>query len=250
MTFSISEFMESAVCVLERAGREANESLDDVERKILSANPSAKQLLDLCARLRSAKGRLASIQANMTHLFTAQDQLKQNLAQYLVPTAESIKNACIIRNLPTPRVVFSSPGDTRGSPEIPLAAVAATQPLSIVTAKPATPAAPKQNRHISPRVAKPAPPPQFGEFVEITEEEFASLDIRTMGHVTLSEVRDVYKFIWSHFKDLDDRKAILTRKLISESGAKMRALPTALRFLKSLHRIDLTKQGDVKWISQ
>jgi hypothetical protein len=248
--------MESAVQVLERAGREANESLDDVERRILSVNPAAKQLLDLCARLRCAKGRLLTIQANMTHLFTAQDQLKQNLAQYLVPTAESIKNACIARNLPTPRVVFSSPTATQALPEVPLAPAPAlasapvAPPLAIIAGKAATPAAPKQGRHISPRQPKPLPQPQFCEFAEITEEEFASLDIRTMGHVTLGEVRDVYKFIWGHFKDLDDKKAVLTRKLISESGAKMRALPTALRFLKSLHRIDLTKQGDVKWISQ
>jgi hypothetical protein len=240
--------MESAVQVFERAGKEADESLDDVERKILCANPGAKQLLELCGRLRSAKGRLVTLKTNMDHIYTAQDHLKQNLANYLVPAADSIKNACIARNLPTPRVSFSSPASAQPQQPQPQAVAPVVAPVRPKVAP--TPAAVKNSRHVSPRPAKVPPPPQFCEFVDITEEEFASLDTRTMGHVTLAEVRDVYKFIWGYFKDLEDKKGVLTRKLISESGAKMRALPTALKFLKSIRRIDLTKQGDVKWTGQ
>jgi hypothetical protein len=244
--------MEAAVQRLERANKEAGESLDEIERKILLANPAAKPLLDLCARLRSAKARFLTLRVNTAQLFTIQDQLKQNLAQYLIPTAESIKLACTARSLPTPRVVFSSPGTEMTPPKVSVQ-FPAPEPIpapvpALVEPKVRTPVAPKQTRHVSPRPPKqPLPPPPFCDFVDITDEEFASLDTRTMGHITIGEVRDVYKFIWTFFKDADDKKGILTRKLISESGARMRALPTALKFLKSLHRIDLTKQGDVKW---
>jgi hypothetical protein len=51
-------------------------------------------------------------------------------------------------------------------------------------------------------------------------------------------------------KGIEDIGPILTRKLLLQSGAKMRALPITLESFKSVHWIDLTKLGDVKWTSQ
>jgi hypothetical protein len=50
-------------------------------------------------------------------------------------------------------------------------------------------------------------------------------------------------------KGIEDISPTLTRKLLLQSGAKMRAFPIALEFFKSGHQIDLAKLDDVKWIA-
>jgi hypothetical protein len=255
--------MQAAVAVLEEAGKEANESLDEIERKILFANPSAKPLLDLCARLRAAKSRLLAVKTTITQLFTAQDQLKQNLAQYLMPAAESIKGACLARSRPAPRIVFAaSPTEQPSTDTLPIESLKVAPPPPVLPPvaekKAPTPPVPKHNRHTSPRVAKPhpplppAPPPPAAEepFVDITEDEFRRLDTRAFGNIPLAEVRDVYRMIWNFYKDQDDKSVVLTRKAMGELGAKMSCLLRVLKFLKSLRRITLTKDDNVRWVSQ
>jgi hypothetical protein len=47
-------------------------------------------------------------------------------------------------------------------------------------------------------------------------------------------------------KGIEDISLTLTRKLLVQSGAKMLALPIALELFKPVHRMDVTKLGDVK----
>jgi hypothetical protein len=245
--------MESAVALLERAGKEASESLDDIEHKILLASPAAKPLLDLCTRLRLAKSRLLTVKTNITHLLAAQDQLKQNLAQYLVPAADTVKGACLARNVSAPRIVFASPPPDQALTYVS-PPVAPPAPVLRPTAekKAPAPSLPKQSRHISPRPAKAhiAPPPTKDRFADITDEEFRQLDTRAFGNITLGDVRDTYRLIWNYFKQQGDKSVILTTKAMSELGAKMGSLLRVLKFLKSLRRIALTKDDNVRWIEQ
>jgi hypothetical protein len=240
--------MESVVDALEAASREAADQIDEIEQRIRISMPDTAPLLDLCAQLRSARIRILALKLKISELGDARDLLQKNLGQYLAPASQAVKNACIARNLPAPRIRF-------GSPTAPQAPVEDVQPVKLApspaqSVKPAAiPAKPVRATSPKPVKAVTLPLPVC-QMREITEEEFASLDTRTMGHITMVELCEVYQFIWSFFNEQDHRNATLTRKVIADSGIRMRALPTALRFLKSLRRIDLTKQGDVKWLSQ
>jgi hypothetical protein len=181
------------------------------------------------------------VKTNITHLLTAQDQLKQNLAQYLVPAADSIKAACLARNVSAPRIIFASPPEQISADVFPTVA-------SPMVAKDA----PTQRRHISPRMPKAhiASPPAEDTFADITEQEFRQLDTRAIGNITLCDVRETYRMIWNYFKEQGDKSVVLTKKTMNELGAKMGSLLRVLKFLKSMHRIALTKDNNVLWIEQ
>ena len=239
--------MEAAVDALERAQQSANQTMDDIERKIRSTNPEAAPLLDLCNRLRSAKARLLQVKTDLTQLATAQELLKQNLTQYLVPSSEMIKQACTARNLPAPKIVFSAPGQTQLEEKPAPVQVEQQNPVKAIPKK--TQQEPKAKRPATPkgRKARMPPEPPAIEIVDITEDEFAKLDLR-MGHITRQELQEVYVFIANWYKQREDRTEVLTRQELAKSGVKMRAINSILRYLKCLKRIDLTKSGDVKWI--
>lgn len=249
--------MEAAVEALEIAQRNAIYTMDEIERKIRASNPEASPLLDLCNRLRSAKTRLLQAKTDITDLISGQDLLRQNLTQYLIPSSEIIKQACTARNVPTPKIVFSSPPSSTGSN---MARIPSPVPVEreIAAPKPPIPKKAASNaqsqsnlkRKSSPKLRKSRPQPELPvvEFTDITEAEFASLDTRTMGHTTFQEVQEVYRFIGNWYKQQEDITTVLTRATISKSGLKIRAMNTTLRFLKSLKKIDLTKGGDVTWI--
>ena len=247
VTFKIFIEMEAAVDALERAQQNANQTMDDIERKIRSTNPDAGPLLDLCNRLRSAKARLLQLKSDVTQLATAQDLLKQNLTQFLVPSSEMIKQACVERNLPAPKIVFSSPKEA--TIESKPAPVPVEQPNPVKALPKKTQQEPKPKRPTTPkgRKARMPPEPPAIEIIDITDDEFAKLDLR-MGHITRQELQEVYVFIANWYKQREDRTEVLTRQELAKSGVKMRAINSILRYLKVLKRIDLTKSGDVKWI--
>jgi hypothetical protein len=236
--------MEAAVASLEGACSKANSSISEMERKIRAAHPDAAPLLDLCDRLRAAKSRLLTENTNIAKLAEAQDSLKQNLAQFLVPASESITSACTARHLPPPRIAFGSPISPDRKSNLSLEDT--IQPHKVPDPVPPPPKAVVKKKSQS----KTQILPVF-EFRQITSEEYATLDPRTMGHVSMAEVQDTYKNIWNWFTSSDVEKgSVLSRRQISQTLPKARALPTALRFLKSLRRIDLTRDGDVKLAEQ
>jgi hypothetical protein len=248
VTFTICEeealeknWMEAAVLTLADACVSANHTVSQLENKILAAHPDAAPLLDLCNRLRSAKARLLALKTKIGTLNEQQDLLKQNLAQFLVPASEAITNACRARNLPAPRIAFGSPRSPIQNSKIPAEPTLITDSISNQL-----PSASKGTMRRKSMGSKTQILPTV-EFHQVTAEEYATLDPRTMGHVSMPEVQEVYRHIWSHFNAAGfESDAILARRDVLQAMPKVRALPTALRFLKSLRRIDLNKEGDIK----
>ncbi|KAH0793636.1 hypothetical protein GPJ56_002469 [Histomonas meleagridis] len=229
--------MEAAVERLKVTCDDTKYSIDKIEQKIIENMPESREILELCQRLRNAKFRLLTLKTNVTKLTLAQEMLNQVLTENLFPASAIIEKACYSRNLPKPNVIFSPKDDHTyaNEPQLtPVKAAPVKQPIK------QTPKKSNQQKSSS----RNAP---VAKFVEITDKEYSTLDTRTMGHVGLNELKDLHQFLWNYSQENEPNK-IITKQEIINAGIKVRVLHVALRFLKTLKRIDLTKDGDVKCV--
>ena len=229
--------MQNAVLILQNATNESKRSLDEIEQKIVKKIPEANEILDLCKRLRDAKSKLLELNEKISKLRIAQELFNQALSENLFPAAEIIEKACVERDLPKPKVeVIKTMKEQEQTYDNEIQAT----PTKIYTKnnkkKQSTPKKSLQKRSIS-----------NNEFREITEEEYATFDTRTFGYIGYNEIKNLYKVLWDFAQENEPGK-IITRREIVDLDVKLNILQSALRFLKSLKRIELTKDGDVKTV--
>lgn len=229
--------MQSAVSALQSAANESKGALDEIERTIVRRMPEAGELLELCRRLRGAKSRLIALNAKVQLLTQAQEAFDRALSENLLPAAKILERACEERDISKPKVEFLRELDEQepasGNPK----------QRTLITAgakgsgkKQAPARMGTQRKH----VAEP-------DFVDITEDEYATIDSKTYGHISYSDIRNLYKVLWDFAQESEPGKVITKREIV-ELGVKIKLLQSALRFLKSLKRIELTKDGNVKTV--
>lgn len=258
--------MIEAVENLENTETRCKRDLDELENRLCSEVQDAAPLMDLCNRLREAKVKLAFLKNKIDQYNIAAEDLRVCVSECLDPSSSLLHNLNRIQNnqpngynynnnynnsynyngnynynnIPqsiTPKRQNQgyqsqlNRGDDSFHNEIPLPEKKTRQTT------------PKNTGNQSAKLKSPVPQIQYQE---VDEAELATLDTRSYGHISLNDIRELHQYIWDFFQNPSNKSKVLTQKQLQDDFPKIRTLRSTLRFLKTLKRIDLTKEGNVK----
>ena len=206
--------------------------LDNLESQIKSNIPEAGPLLDLINRFRVAKTKLINLKYKAVQYRAAEENLKSALSECLEPSANIIQRSCKfpINSLST-------------TPTLQKFAQRQEQSFNLEP-----PSLERRTKQITPKKIQSKSPISRMMYREVEEDELATLDTRSYGHISLNDIRELHQYIWDFFQVQDNKNRILQQKQIQDNFPKIRTLRSTLRFLRTLKRIDLTKDGDVKCV--
>jgi len=221
--------MEEAVKTLDFALGSSNNQLNDIEKDLSSSLTEISPLLDICRRLRQLKTRTNNLSEKLKLVESSKEDLNDAINKYMIPASEMVSQRCTNNGIPYPQFSFFQNSKTT---------VNNTETSKI---KPSTP-----RKSIQPKAPTPIKPDEIEQNRnnEVTEEEHASIDVFTYGKVSLQELNDLLCAIKKFYKE--NPGVTITRRMLQDLGIKLNQLPSKLRILKTLHKIELNKNGDVK----
>lgn len=256
--------MFEAVENLENTETRCKKQLDELEIRLCGDVQNAAPLIDLCNRLRDAKVKIAFLKKQIDQYNNAAENLRVCVSECLDPTSNLLHNLCSFQNNQQMahnnymgNYNYNGNYNNNYNPQ-PITPKRQNQgynssfnnrddsfhneaPLPEKKTKQTTP---KSTGVSNAKMKSPAPPQ--AQYQEVDEAELATLDTRSYGHISLNDIRELHQYIWDFFQNAANKSKVLTQKQLQDDFPKIRTLRSTLRFLKTLKRIDLTKEGNIK----
>ncbi|OHT10991.1 hypothetical protein TRFO_19473 [Tritrichomonas foetus] len=230
--------MLAAVNNLENTQNHVQNKLDEIEIQVCNDIPNSAPLFDLINRLRVAKNKLIDIKSKVIQYSQAEENLRNCISEYLEPASTIIKKSC---NAPTNVHHVTTPQYQKQNRE----PEPSFQPEVPTLERKVRQSTPKHNANLATKTKSPIPQIVYHE---VDQDELATLDTRSYGVIALNDIRELHQFIWDYFQNSDNINKVLSQKQIQDQFPKIRTLRSTLRFLRTLKRIDLTKEGNVKCV--
>ena len=238
--------MLKAIENLENSELRCQKELDELEMRICSEIQNAAPLLDICNRLRAAKVKLALLKNKIDLYGNADAQLKMMISECLEPTMALLQSSANQHNAQSTNHQNGFNSKHNGTP---IRQVQTNYETADEVSHDNMPQERKGRqttpKHTTSNARSKSPGPQL-MYQEVDESELATLDTRSYGQISLNDIRELHQFIWDFFQNPSHKHSILTQKQIQDNFPKIRTLRSTLRFLKTLKRIELTKDGNIK----
>ncbi|KAK8893244.1 hypothetical protein M9Y10_021661 [Tritrichomonas musculus] len=244
-----------AVGNLENIDTRCQRELDELENQLCGNIQNAAPLMSLCNRLRNAKVKLAFLKNKIDEYNNAEENLRVCVSKCLDPASNILHNAGRYQE---PQSNYNYNGNYNYNynpqsitPKRQNQAFGSSINNRDDSFHNEIPLPEKKNRQSTPKntgtskIQMKSPVQQI-QYQEVDEAELATLDTRSYGHISLNDIRELHQYIWDFFQNSANKNKVLTQKQLQDDFPKIRTLRSTLRFLKSLKRIDLTKDGNVK----
>lgn len=247
--------MFEAVENLENTETRCKKELDELENRLCGDVQNAAPLIDLCNRLRDAKVKLAVLKNKIDQYNIVTEDLRVCVSECLDPSSSLLHNLYRIQNNQPNGYEYYNYNSYNYNPQ---SITPRRQNQGYISAinndsfhneipipeKKTRQTTPKNTVVQSSKMKSPVVPQT--QYQEVDEAELATLDTRSYGHISLTDIRELHQYIWNFFQNAANKSKVLTQKQLQEEFPKIRTLRSTLRFLKTLKRIDLTKEGNVK----